>query len=84
MTFNTAKITVIATTRNCGDGSACIEWFLSKDILDKMETYYCEDYAMGEGGTEYHFPNDFDFAACGMYFSDQDCLDQLREDAHVV
>jgi len=83
MTFNTDKITVIATTKDCGDGSSCIDWFLSRDILDKMETHYCEDYAMGEGGTEYHFPNGFDFLACGISFSDDECIERLIEDGHM-
>lgn len=81
--FNTDNITVYATPVNCGDGSSSIDWFLSRDILAKMEEHYPEDYAMGDVN-EYTFPNNFDFKAMGIsFFSDEDCLERLKEAEYV-
>jgi len=60
----------------CGDGSGTPNWFESKEVLTQAEEAFPEKFWLGS--EEYHFPDDFDFKACGINFSDKDLLDRLN------
>lgn len=72
--------TVILAMVDCGDGCGNPEWFEYVEVLEQAKGRYAEELWMGD--RSYHFPDDFDFAACGITFSDQDWLDRMNCEAY--
>lgn len=73
---------VYGLTRDNGDGSNSICWFINKAVVDRLtsgnDEDFLEEYAMNEGISEtLTFPDGIDLEACGFSFSDDDVYETL-------
>lgn len=61
---------------DCGDGSGCLQWFKSKELVDAVLEEDPEYWGLNEGSPAETliFPDDFDFSAAGFCFSDEEYL----------
>ena len=72
---------VYGLTRDNGDGSNSICWFINKAVVDRLtsgnDEDFLEEYSMNEGISEtLTFPDGLDLEACGFSFSDDVYEDQ--------
>lgn len=77
--------TVTMVISNGGDGSNGVHWFkcaIPDEVAEELESNDPETWSSGDGfqSTEYQFPDEFDFGACGISFSDyNEILKDQRE-----
>jgi len=75
---------VFGLVRNCGDGSATMDWFRDEAKATRFvkDDRFCEDYGQNEGSfaAELEFPDSLDLDSCGFRFSDGDVdVDDIEE-----
>lgn len=62
--------TVYVLISDGGDGSATVEYFIDKELVNKLTGYDnpdIETYGMNESVEVLTFPDDFDLASCGIH-----------------
>ena len=69
--------TVYMASIDGGDGSGYPNWFKSKEVLESASDAFPEE--LWRGYNSYNFPDDFDFDACGIHFSDNEWLGRIED-----
>jgi len=77
---------VYGLTRDCGDGSNTIDWFLNEAVVDLLlshngglEDWIAEAFYGNEGSPAQTltFPDDLDLVKCGFQFADAEYTEYL-------
>ena len=71
--------TVYCLVRDNGDSSCSIEWYCNVDTVEAILNEDDRHYLCNEGTPYcYNFPDDFDFQAAGIEFSDPEYFQDVK------